>query len=225
MVEPNKASPPARKPMPENPPENLPVEATPFSQQVAPHRELDASSRPPTRTSEERHTLRGPEEYPMDDLDGTKFFIERPYKVGENPRYPQGRKGDYPENFDLQWVGVSVWGQHQPQIEADFTRKGWNPVYNGDFNNKYRGRFIPYADEGMIMVDGLVLMARSMSWSEKSRAISRNEAYNQVAIKVNQLKQGELNDRVTLQSQHKHLDKTNFVNVSVEGVTVPARED
>lgn len=172
------------------------------------------------RPWQERHRLRAPEEYPMESMEGSKYHIERPLKPGENKNYPNGRVGDYPEGFDLQWVGVTIWGQHQPQIEAEFTRKGWEPVHNGDFDGRYDGRFLPRSHVGPLIVDGLMLVARPMAWSDKARGLASREAHNRVAIKVGQLRSGEL-EGVTLNPQHKHLGQTNYVNVDVETVSAP----
>lgn len=174
------------------------------------------------RPSAERHRLRAAEEYPMDGLEGSKYHIARPYRPGENKQYPNGTPGDYPEGFDLQWVGVTIWGQHQPQIEAEYTRKGWEPVHHGDFDGRYDGRFLPRSHVGPIIVDGLMLVARPMAWSDKARGLANREAHNRVAIKVGQLKAGEL-EGVSLNTQHKHLSETNFVNVDVETVSTPKR--
>ena len=175
---------------------------------------------PNLRPSHERHVLRGVEEYPDAEQADTKFFIDRGIRPGTHPRYPQGRKGDYPDGFDLQWVAISVWGQPLPQFEAEYARKGWQAVYPHDFDGRYAGRFVPHSHQGPIVLDGLMLMARPMSWTEKARGLASREAHNQVAIKVNQLQQGEL-DKVTLDTQHKHLDKTNYVRTSIEGVGAP----
>jgi hypothetical protein len=158
---------------------------------------------PPTRPN--RHVIRGIEEYPADDEELGKFTI---------------RRADYPDGFDLQWVGVDVWGQPQPSIQASYERKGWVPVFNGDFEGRYEGRFTPIADQGAIKVDGLVLMARPMAWSDKARGLAEREARQRVQIKVNQLQRGEL-DKVSLDPQHKSALNFNHVKGGVEQVVVP----
>jgi hypothetical protein len=167
---------------------------------------------PPTRQEpvtlrpwRERHQLRAPEEYPADEQQDQRFHIN---------------KREFPDGFDLQWVGVTIWGQPQPQIEAEFLRKGWEPVCTGDFDGEFDGRFVPRSHHGPIILEGLMLCARPMAWSEKARSIARREASNQVKIKVDQLRKGEL-DAVTLDAQHKSALAFNHINVGVEGVTVP----
>src|SRR5215469_13223871 len=167
---------------------------------------------PPTRPEHaalrpwrERHRLRAAEEYPADEQQDQRFHIA---------------KREFPDGFDLQWVGVTIWGQPQPQIEAEFLRKGWEPVCTGDFDGEFDGRFVPRSHQGPIILEGLMLCARPMAWSEKARQIARREASNQVKIKVDQLTRGEL-DKVSLDAQHKTALAYNHVKVGYEGVTVP----
>lgn len=172
----------------------------------------NAGAPPPTRSG--RHVLRGPEEYPTDQIQDQRFYIQR-------PDLARGIVGDYPEGFDLQWVAVEVWGQPQPSMVAGFTRMGWEPVHTGDFDGRYDGRFVPRSQEGPIVLEGLMLVARSMSWSNKARAQAQRDAQAQVNVKVRQLQSGDL-EKVTLTAAHKHLDKTNYVNMSMEGIHIPA---
>lgn len=153
----------------------------------------------------ERHVLRAAGEYPADDMQGGMHHIE---------------KRDFPQGYDLQWLGISVWGQPLNFVVADFTRKGWEPVYADDFDGKF-GYMVPPNWEGPIVVQDLMLVARSMAWSEVARKRQRYEAESQVNVKVGQLRRGEL-DGVSLNPQHKHIEKTNMINVSLDQVRRPA---
>lgn len=207
---------------PFNLPEGIVPDNTPSPEKPSPlvKSDLREPMRPDkkdVRPQADRHRLRGPEEYPMDDMAGSKFHIAGPKRRGDGSVISWG---EYPEGFDLQWVGITIWGQHQPQIEAEFTRKGWEPVHHGDFDGRFDGRFLPRSHVGPIVAEGLMLVARPMSWSDKARGLATREANNRVAIKVGQLKAGEL-DGVTLNPQHKHLKDTNYINVDVETVSAP----
>jgi hypothetical protein len=148
-----------------------------------------------------RHRLRSAEEYPAEEITSTRHHIPR-------DRFPQG--------YDLQWIGISVWGQPLPMIEAEFRRMGWEAVYPEDFDRVF-AYLVPPNWEGPIIVDALALVARSMAWSNRARQIGRREAEQAVNIKVNQLRKGEL-EGVSLGPQHKHLEKTNQVNVSLDQI-------
>jgi hypothetical protein len=163
-----------------------------------------AKPAPPPTSPGGRHVLRSADEYPADEMQGGMHHIPR---------------ADYPQGFDLQWVGVSVWGQPLNFVIADFASKGWVSVYPEDFDGQFANR-VPAGWNGPIVVQELMLVARSMAWSDKARALAKRDAQAQVNVKVNQLRQGEL-ERVTLSPQHKHLAQTNYINSSIEGVRVP----
>ena len=159
----------------------------------------------PKPPKSERHVLRAATEYPADEMQGGMHHIE---------------KRDFPQGYDLQWLGVSVWGQPLNFVVADFTRKGWEPVYPEDFDGKF-SYMVPPKWEGPIVIQDLMLVARSMAWSKVARDRQRYEAESQVNVKVGQLRRGEL-EGVSLNPQHKHLEKTNQINVSLDQVRRPA---
>jgi hypothetical protein len=53
-------------------------------------------------------------------------------------------------------------------------------VHQEDFDGRFRGMWIPSDYEGEIEVDGLVLMARPKTWSDKARAIDTARAFESV---------------------------------------------
>lgn len=123
-----------------------------------------------------------------------------------------------PAGFDLQWITVSVFGQPQPQHRARFERKGWVPVHSEDWDSRFRGMFLPESHEGEIEVDGLVLMARPMVFSDKARRIDQRNAQERTQIKERQLRGGHL-DGVTLDTHHETV--INRVEKHLEPVPVP----
>jgi hypothetical protein len=99
---------------------------------------------------------------------------------------------DFPDQFDLTWVTDSVLGQPQGSHRMRREQRGWVPVHGEDFGGKYDGRFTPKGTQGEINVDGMVLMARPKSWSEKARKEDQRAAQQAVAIKAQQLGRGAL---------------------------------
>lgn len=176
-----------------------PIESPSIVPDVVP---VEVKPKPP---KSERHALRPVSEYPADDMQGGMHHIER---------------CDFPQGYDLQWLGVAVWGQPLNFVIADFTRKGWEPVYPEDFDGKF-AYMVPPKWEGPIVIQDLMLVARSMAWSEVARKRQQREAEGQVNVKVGQLRRGEL-EGVSLNPQHKHLEKTNQINVSLDQVRRPA---
>ncbi len=124
-----------------------------------------------------------------------------------------------PDGFDLQWVTVSVYGQPQPQRRAIFERKGWTPVHQEDFDRQFDGMFLPKGAEGEITVDGLVLMARPLQLTLQARRIDKRNADQQVMIKENALRGGDINTR--LDSQHESALRSNRITKTVERLEIP----
>lgn len=129
----------------------------------------------------------------------------------------------FPPGFDFQWVTDSVYGQSMPQHRAQFERKGWTPVHQEDFDGVFDGKFMPKGQDGEINVDGLVLMARPLEYSIRSRAADLRRAQEAVQIKQQQIMGGDL-PGVTLDSRHKSATSTNRINKTVEPIAIP-RDD
>lgn len=132
-------------------------------------------------------------------------------------------RAHFPDGFDIQFVTDSVWGRPETQHRARFERQGWVPVHQEDFDGRYRGMFMSSSIEGEIKVDGLVLMARSKSWSDKAREMDRKRARERVYIKENQLRSGDLNG-VTLASDHPTAVRSNIVQRSMDTIAMPVPE-
>jgi len=124
-----------------------------------------------------------------------------------------------PEGMDLQWVTSEVFGQPDPQHRADFEKKGWTPVHQDDFNGQFNGMFMPKNAPGEITVHGLVLMARPLEFSERARKLDRRRATEQVMIKEQALRGGDI--PVSLDSRHPTAVNTNRISKSYERIEVP----
>jgi len=129
----------------------------------------------------------------------------------------------FPPGFDFQWVTDSVYGQQMPQHRAQFERKGWTPVHQDDFDGTFDGKFMPKGQEGEINVDGLVLMARPLEFSIRSRKADVRKAQEAVLIKQQQLTGGDM-PGVSLDSRHPTAVASNRINKSIEPFAIP-RDD
>ena len=124
-----------------------------------------------------------------------------------------------PDGMDLQWVADSLRGQPQTQRRAEFERRGWTPVHQSDFDNRFDGMWMSKGAEGEINYEGTVLMARPLELSRKARLMDRKRALNQVQLKEHALLSGEL--PVTLDAQHPTAVNSNRINRSFERIQIP----
>lgn len=129
----------------------------------------------------------------------------------------------FPPGFDFQWVTDTVYGQSFAQHRAQFERKGWTPVHQEDFDGVFDGKFMAKGQQGEITVDGLVLMARPLEMSIRSRQIDHRKAVEAVQIKQQQLTGGDL-PGVTLDARHKSATASNRINKTIEPIAIP-RDD
>ena len=124
-----------------------------------------------------------------------------------------------PEGMSAQWVTDSIYGQAVPQHRADFERKGWTPVHQEDFDGIYDGMFMPKGMQGEINVEGLVLMMRPKQITDKAKITDRRRAREQVAIKEQALRGGDL--PISLDSTHPSALQSNRITKTVERISVP----
>lgn len=124
-----------------------------------------------------------------------------------------------PDGMSAMWVTDSVLGQGVPQHRSEFERKGWTPVHQDDFDNQFNGMFMPKDAQGEINVEGLVLMMRPVELTQKAELADRRRAYEQVAIKEQALRGGDL--PITLDSRHASALNTNKINKTMERVVIP----
>jgi hypothetical protein len=123
----------------------------------------------------ERHRLRPISEMPIDD--GTQDL---------RLHIPKSR---FPDQFDLQWITTSVFGQPTNGHRARHERMGWEPVLQGDFE----GSLDEYGtgQPGAIEHEGMTLYARPRTWSAKARERDLARAVGAVQIKEAQIRGGE----------------------------------
>lgn len=129
-------------------------------------------------------------------------------------------KHKFPDGMDLQWVTDSIYGAPTPQRRARFEKRLWEPVQTGDFDGRF-DYFMPKGFKGQIEVDGLILCARPLELSIRSRQKERNKAVEQVLIKERQIMGGDI-PQVGLDTRHESAIRTNRVNKSWERISVPS---
>jgi len=124
-----------------------------------------------------------------------------------------------PPGMSALWVTDSIYGQPQPQHRAAFEKKGWTPVHQEDFDGQFDGMFMPRGMDGEIKMDGLTLMMRPKELTDRAKKADRKAALEQVAVKEQALRGGDLN--TPLDSQHQSALGYNKINKSVERLTIP----
>jgi hypothetical protein len=98
-------------------------------------------------------------------------------------------KSRWPDQFDLQWITTSVFGQPTNTHRARHEKMGWEACLLGDFEgalDEY-GTGVP----GAIEHEGMTLYARPATWSAKARERDLARAVGAVQIKENQIRGGE----------------------------------
>ncbi len=186
--------------------------------------------------SEDQIVKRGPgrpRKNPLIEREPKREPVAKSYKMRARPNWENfdASAGDTPDrlriNPDLippgmsaQWVTDSVLGQAVPQHRADFERKGWTPVHQDDFDGQFNGMWMQKDAPGEINVEGLVLMMRPKEITDRARKADQRRAYEQVAIKEQSLRGGDLSS-VTLDSRHPSAIRSNTINKSMERLVVP----
>jgi hypothetical protein len=99
-------------------------------------------------------------------------------------------RDQFPDQMDLCWVTSSILGQPQPNNLSRRARRGWEPVHGDDFEGLYDGRFTAPDHKGPIEIDGLMLCARTLSWSKQAKAEELARAQGAVQIKAQALANG-----------------------------------
>ncbi len=125
-----------------------------------------------------------------------------------------------PDGMSAMWVTDTVLGQAVPQHRAEFERKGWTPVHQDDFEGQFNGMFMHKDAPGEINVEGLVLMMRPKEISDRARFNDQRKAREQVAIKEQALRGGDM-PNVSLDTRHESALRSNKIQRSFERITVP----
>ena len=113
----------------------------------------------------------------------------------------------------LQWVTRTVRGQDAPQEVAKFTKGGWTPVYQSDFD----GLFMPRGVDDVVGVEDCMLVARPMAIQLKARAREAAKAREPV-----QIKEAELGAGINVPGgNHPSATRQNRINRTVERIEIP----
>jgi hypothetical protein len=177
---------------------------------ASPGRSSSPIERRPLRSGSGRHQLRPLTEMPADT---------------EDNRLHIGRE-DFPDQFDLQCVTHSIFGQPQDHHRSRMEHRGWTAVYGDDFDGRYAGRF--GGEPGKpIAVDGLVLMARSRAWSEQARREDQVRAGQAVAVKREAISSGSAlaEQGVAFSTSHPSLRTVNRAKGTMERLQIPSGRD
>lgn len=125
------------------------------------------------------------------------------------------------DDVTLQWVTTSVRGQPEPQIRARFEKSGWRPVFPEDFGGIFDGHFTMKGTTSEIEVEGLTLMARPKEYSRKAEARDKRRAAEQVLIKEQSWRAGQME---AMGADHPSALGFNKINRSVERIEIPQDE-
>ncbi len=124
-----------------------------------------------------------------------------------------------PPGMAAQWVTDSVLGKPMPQHRAQFEKGGWTPVHQDDFDGQFDGMFMPKGADGEIMLESSALMMRPKQLSDRAKLREERMAREQVMIKEQALRGGDLN--TSLDSQHPSAINSNRINKTLERITIP----
>lgn len=166
----------------------------------------------PAPQAPKKYTLKAKANW--DDIDADSLaFIDAPDRL----HIPRDM---IPEGWDLQWVTDSTWGKPDPQRRTMFSRGGWAPVCQEDFDGRFDGRWMQKGEPGEIKVDACALVARPIEYSIRARREERRKAMEQVQVKEAAFKSGDL-PGVTLDANHPNAVNSNRINRSFERIEVP----
>lgn len=118
----------------------------------------------------------------------------------------------------LQWITKSVRGMETPQELAKFTKGGWTPVYQSDFDGMLDGMFMPKGVDDVITVDDCMLVARPAEIQMQARRAMNRDAQRPLQITEEQLGHGI--PGVT-GSNHPTATRGNSIKRSMERVEIP----
>jgi hypothetical protein len=118
----------------------------------------------------------------------------------------------------LQWITKSIRGREEPQEMAKYTRGGWTPVHQSDFDGLLDGRFMPKGQDDVITVDDCILVARPTEIDSKARMATRRDSSRPLQIVEESLGRGIPN--VTGASHHT-ATRGNHINKRMERIEIP----
>lgn len=116
----------------------------------------------------------------------------------------------------LQWITKSVRGQETPQELAKFTRGGWTPVHQSDFDGMLDGMFLSKGVDDVITVDDCMLVARPAEIQAKARRAEQRDAARPLQIAEEQLGHG-----IPGVTGSNHKSVQNSIKRTMERVEIP----
>lgn len=184
---------------------------------------------------------RGPRKVQADHITGTNFESPATNKPPSGGRWKMKAAHNWesmdglsesPDRFHIpknilaripgmsfQWVTKEVYGQIQHQHMADFTKTGWTPVHQEDFDGIFDGMFMPRGAEGEINNGGLVLMARPQEITDRALEKDYRKAKEQIQIKERALRGGDLPG--VRDADHESALRTNRIKKHREPIAIP----
>lgn len=127
----------------------------------------------------------------------------------------------YRDGIALQWITKSVRGQQTPQEVSKFTRAGWTPVHQSDFDGTLDGMFLPKGQDDVITVDDAMLVARPAEIHAQAKLLDRRAALRPVQVTEAQFKSGIPN---VTGADHVSARRGNMVNKTMERIEIPASD-
>lgn len=89
---------------------------------------------------------------------------------------------DIPDGWTYEWKRKSVMGKEDHNYQSALLRMGWEPVPASRHPDR-----MPIGHDGVIEIDGLILMERPKELTEEARQIELRNARRQVRTKEEQL--------------------------------------
>jgi len=122
------------------------------------------------------------------------------------------------DGIALQWITRSIRGKDEPQETAKFTRRGWTPVHQSDFDGLLDGMFMPKGQDDVIGVDDCMLVARPVEIDAKARMSMRRDSGRPLQIVEESLGRGIPN---VTGSNHHTATRGNHINKRMERIEIP----
>jgi hypothetical protein len=122
------------------------------------------------------------------------------------------------DGYALQWITKSIRGKDEPQEMAKFTRGGWTPVYQSDFDGLLDGRFMPKGQDEVITVDDCMLAYRPVEIDRKARMATRRDSGRPMQIVEESLGRGIPN---VTGADHHTATQGNHINKRMERIEIP----
>lgn len=122
----------------------------------------------------------------------------------------------YRDGVALQWITRAVRGQETPQEMSKYTKGGWTPVHQSDFDGLLDGMFLSKGLDEVITVEDCMLVARPAEIQKKAVRAQFSEAARPLQIAEEQLGHG-----IPGVTGSNHKSVQNSIKKSIERVEIP----